>query len=158
MVRPLEEPMRTCSSRRGGGSVDEEGGRLRRPGPAPARSCATPSIVLVMPVQCAPPGRGDASVPPPYRSTPAPTRLAGALQKNLPLKAGLAPTLEWCGAIARETLQSAPLGLAPALRWSGAIAREKQPRAVGTASTVLLYLYSRIDLLLRFLISLEHFP
>src|SRR5258708_23274239 len=34
---------------------------------------------LVMPVQCTPPGQGDASVP---------TRLAGALQKNLPLRAG----------------------------------------------------------------------
>ncbi|HKV01272.1 MAG TPA: hypothetical protein VJQ26_04045 [Ktedonobacteraceae bacterium] len=32
MVRPLEGPMRTCYSRRGGGGVDEAGGRLRRPG------------------------------------------------------------------------------------------------------------------------------
>jgi len=81
LLRPLEEPLRTGHARRGGGSVDEEGGRLRRPGLAPAHSCASPSIVLVMPVQCAPPGRGDASVPPPRRSTPAPMRLAGALQK-----------------------------------------------------------------------------
>jgi len=32
MVRPLEEPLRTWHTRRGGGGVDEEGGRLRRPG------------------------------------------------------------------------------------------------------------------------------
>jgi len=37
MLRPLEEPMRTWNSRRGGGGVDEAGGRLRRPGPAAQR-------------------------------------------------------------------------------------------------------------------------
>jgi len=31
MVRPLEEPVRTWTSRRGGGGVDEEGGRKRHP-------------------------------------------------------------------------------------------------------------------------------
>jgi len=31
MVKPLEESVRPWSSRRGGGSVDEAGGRLRRP-------------------------------------------------------------------------------------------------------------------------------
>src|SRR5437879_4199794 len=44
-----------------------------------------------MPVQCAPPDRGDASVPPPHRATPAPTRLAGALQKPTSER-GLGPT------------------------------------------------------------------
>ena len=34
LLRPLEEPLRTGHARRGGGSVDEEGGRLRRPGQA----------------------------------------------------------------------------------------------------------------------------
>jgi len=97
LLRPLEEPLRTGHARRGGGGVDEEGGRLRRPGPTPARSCAAPSIVLIMPVQCAPPGRGDASVPPPHRSTPAPTRLMGTLQKNLPLRAPLPPLRDATG-------------------------------------------------------------
>src|SRR5258708_15844056 len=91
MLRPLEEPLHTGYAGRGGGGVDEAGGRLRRPGTAPAHSCTSPSIVLIMPGQCAPPGRGDASVPPPHRSTPAPTRLAGALQKTYLLKRGLSP-------------------------------------------------------------------
>ena len=34
MVRPLEEPVRTWPSRRGGGGVDAEEGRLRRLGQA----------------------------------------------------------------------------------------------------------------------------
>jgi hypothetical protein len=33
LLRPLEEPLRTGHARRGGGGVDEAGGRLRRPGP-----------------------------------------------------------------------------------------------------------------------------
>jgi hypothetical protein len=44
LLRPLEEPLRTGHARRGGGGVDEAVGRLRRPGPASARSCASPSI------------------------------------------------------------------------------------------------------------------
>ncbi len=98
MLRPLEEPLHTGYARRGGGGVDEAGGRLRRPGTAPAHSCTSPSIVLIVPVQCAPPGRGDASVPPPHRSTPAPTRWAGALQKNLPLRDLARPSTKDIGA------------------------------------------------------------
>jgi hypothetical protein len=37
MLRPLEEPMRTRNSRRGGGGVDEAGGTLASPWPG----CAT---------------------------------------------------------------------------------------------------------------------
>src|SRR5258708_21786684 len=110
LLRSLEEPLRTGHARRGGGGVDAAEGRLRRPGPASARSCALPSIVLIMPVQCAPPGRGDASVPPPHRSTPAPTRLMGTLQKNLPLRAPHPPLRDW-----RALSQKLPLrgGLPP---------------------------------------------
>src|SRR5258708_17526585 len=92
--RPLEEPLRTGHARRGGGGVDAVGGRLRRPGPSPARSCALPSIVLVMPVQCAPPDRGDASVPPPHRATPAPTRLAVPPPKPTPHSAPVPPPFQ----------------------------------------------------------------
>src|SRR5260221_13123814 len=42
MVRPLEEPVRTWTSRRGGGGVDEEGRRLRRPGQAGGNRPAYP--------------------------------------------------------------------------------------------------------------------
>src|SRR5260370_2626361 len=36
-------------------------------------------------------GGGKPPPPPPHRSTPAPTRLMGALQKNLPLKEDFPP-------------------------------------------------------------------
>ena len=91
MVRPLEEPLRTWNTRRGGGSVDEEGGRLRRPGPA--RRNAEARRVRWWPGAgaCWWPARGDASVPPPHRTAPAPTRWARALQKPLPLAGNTFP-------------------------------------------------------------------
>src|SRR5258708_35978425 len=98
MLRPLEEPLHTGYARRGGGGVDEAGGRLRRPGTAPAHSCTSPSIVLIMPVQCAPPGPGDASVPPPHRSTPlTPTKSNKRITYPAFLVLGLGPRahLRW---------------------------------------------------------------
>ena len=89
MLRPLEEPMRTWTSRRGGVVWTRRGDACV----APAKRCAT-GLHTRVPREsrgagaCGWLAQGDASVPPPHRTAPAPTRVADALQKTLPLRAG----------------------------------------------------------------------
>jgi hypothetical protein len=98
MVRPLEKPVRAWTSRRGGGGVDEVGGRLRRPGrpphaPAPRLFRGTR---VCRPLRTAWPGRRKRPHATPLHTRPYAS--GGRSPKTLLLRAALGQ----CRAIAKH--------------------------------------------------------